>query len=52
MEEKRAKALEKKLVCKFIRINTNNAKNGYDLDHEVGNVQTFIDEFKNEKKRK
>ena len=48
-EEKRQKALEKKLGCKFIRINTSNAKNGYDLDYEVGNVQVFIDEFKNKK---
>ena len=48
-EEKRQKALEKKLGCKFIRINTSNAKNGYDLDYEVGNVQAFIDEFKNKK---
>ena len=30
-EEKRQKALEKKLGCKFIRINTSNAKTGYDL---------------------
>ena len=30
-EEKRQKALEKELGCKFIRINTSNAKNGYDL---------------------
>ena len=48
-EEKRQKALEKKLGCKFIRINTSNATNGYDLDYEVGNVQAFIDEFKNKK---
>ena len=48
-EEKREKALEKKLGCKFIRINTSNAKNGYD---EVGNVQAFIDEFKNKKIKK
>ena len=48
-EEKIQKALEKKLGCKFIRINTSNAKNGYDLDYEVGNVQAFIDEFKNKK---
>ena len=48
-EEKRQKALEKKLGCKFIRINTSNAKNGYDLDYEVGNIEAFIDEFKNEK---
>ena len=51
-EEKRQKALEKKLGCKFIRINTSNAKNGYDLDYEVGNVQAFIDEFKNKKIKK
>ena len=51
-EEKRQKALEKKLGCKFIRINTSNAKNGYDLDYEVGNAQAFIDEFKNKKIKK
>ena len=45
-EEKRQEALEKKLGCKFIRINTSNAKNGYDLDYEVGNIEAFIDEFK------
>ena len=43
-EEKRQKAQEKKLGCKFIRINTSN-----DLDYEVGNIFAFIDEFKNEK---
>ena len=51
-EKKRQKALEKKLGCKFIRINTSNAKNSYDLDYEVGNVQEFIDEFKNKKIKK
>ena len=51
-EKKRQKALEKKIGCKFIRINTSNAKNGYDLDYEVGNVQAFIDEFKNKITRK
>ena len=49
MRKKRQKALEKKLGCKFIRINTSNAKNGYDLDYKVGNIEAFIDEFKNEK---
>ena len=44
--EKRQKALRKKLGRKFIRINTCNAKNGYGLDYEVGNVQTSINEFK------
>ena len=45
-DEKRQEVLEKKLGCKFIRINTSNAKNGYDLDYEVGNIEAFIDEFK------
>ena len=49
LKKKDKKALEKKLGCKFIRINTSNAKNGYDLDYEFGNVQAFIDEFKNKK---
>ena len=39
-------ALEKELGCKFIGINTSNAKNGYDLYYEVGNIEAFIDEFK------
>ena len=49
---KKAKTLEKKLGCKFIRINTSNEKNGYNLCYEVGNVQAFIDEFKNKKIKK
>ena len=48
-EEKRQKALEKRLGCKFIRINTSSAENGYDLDYEVGNIEAFIDKFKNKK---
>ena len=51
-EEKRQEALEKKLGCKFIKINTSNAKNGCDLGYEVGNVQVFTDEFKNRKIKK
>ena len=51
-EEKREKVLEKKLGCKFIRINTSNAKNGCDLNHEVGNIEAFIDEFKNKKNKR
>ena len=51
-EEKIQKALEKKLGCKFIRVNTSNAKNGYDLDYEVGNTEAFIDEFKNKKNKR
>ena len=49
---KKDKRHQKKLVCKFIRINTSNAKNGYDIHYEVGNVQAFIDEFKNKKVKK
>ena len=45
-EKNRQEALEKKLDCKFIRINKSNAKNGYDLDYEVSNVEAFIIEFK------
>ena len=48
-EEKRQEALEKKLDCKFIRIDTSNAKNEYDLDYEFGNIEAFIDEFPNKK---
>ena len=33
-------------------MNTSNAKNGYDLDYEVGNIEAFIDEFKNKKIKK
>ena len=39
-EEKRQKALEKKLNCKFIRINT--SRENYDADYEAGRIQTFI----------
>ena len=51
-EEKRQKALQKNLGCKFTRINTSNAKNGFDLDFEVGNIHAFIDEFKNKKNKR
>ena len=52
LRKKDKKHSKKKLGCKFIRINTSNEKNGYDLDHEVGNVEAFIDEFKNKKIKK
>ena len=48
-KRKKTKNPRKKLGCKFIKINTSNAKNGYDLDYEVGNIEAFIDEFKNKK---
>ena len=43
-EEKRQKALEKKLNCKFIKINT--SKENYDADYEASRIQTFISKFK------
>ena len=43
-EEKRQKALEKKLNCKFIRINT--SRENYDADYEVSTIQAFISQFK------
>ena len=49
LRKKDKKHQKKKLGCKFIRINTSNAKNGYDLDYEIGNIEAFIDEFKNKK---
>ena len=42
-EEKRQEALEKKLGCKFIRINTSKR---YDEDYELGRIQTFISKLK------
>ena len=48
-EEKRQKALEKKLGCKFIRINTGDAERGYDADYEVSKIQPFTSKVKNEK---
>ena len=51
-EKKRQEALVKKLSCKFIRINTSNAKKGYDTDYKVSKIQTFISKFKEKNKRK
>ena len=39
-EEKRQKALEKKLGRKFITINT--SKENHDADYEASRIQTFI----------
>ena len=49
-KEKRQKALEKKLGCKFIRINT--SKEGYDADYEASKIETFISKFKDRKIKK
>ena len=43
-EEKRQRALVKKLNCEFIRIN--NSRENYDEDYEAGRIQTFISKFK------
>ena len=49
-EEKRQKALEKKLNCTFIRINT--SKENFDIDYEAGGIQTFISQFKDNENKK
>ena len=46
-KKKRQKALEKKLNCEFIRINTN--KENYDEDYEASRIQTFISNFNKSK---
>ena len=46
-EEKRQKALEKKLNCKFIRINT--SRENFDVDYEASRIQVFISQFKDNK---
>ena len=40
---------KKKIGCKFIKINTGNAKKGYNTDYEVSKIQIFISEFKDKK---
>ena len=44
-EKKRQEALEKQLGCKFISINTSDARRGYDTDYEVIKMQIFISKF-------
>ena len=48
-EEKRQKALKKKLGCEFIRINTSKRYNDY---YETGRIQTFISKFKDRQLKK
>ena len=43
--------MRKKLSCKFVRINSSNAKKGYDTDYEVSKIQTFISKFEEKKKK-
>ena len=47
--EKRQEALEKKLNCEFIRINTSKR---YDEDYEIVRIQSFISEFKDRQLKK
>ena len=47
--EENKETLEKKLGCKFIRINT--SKKGYNADYEASRVQTFISNFKKKLKK-
>ena len=51
-EKRRQEVLEKKLGCKFIRINTSDAERGYDTDYKVSKVQIFITNFKDRQLKK
>ena len=46
-EQKREEALEKKLNCTFIRFNT--SKENFDVNYELGKIQMFISQFKDDK---
>ena len=48
-EQKRQEALEKKLNCTFIRINT--SKENFDVDYEASRIQMFISQFKDNKNK-
>ena len=48
--EKRQKALEKKLNCKFIKINTK--RKNYDADYEASRIQIFTSKFKENEVKK
>ena len=49
---KKTRIIEKKLGCKFIKINTSNAKKVYDLDYKDGNIEPIIDEFKKKRSKR
>ena len=51
-QRKRQDVLEKKLGCKFIRINTSDAERGYDKDYEVSKIKTFISKLKDRQLKK
>ena len=46
-EQKREEALEKKFNCTFIRFNTSNEN--FDVNYELGKIQMFISQFKDDK---
>ena len=48
-EKKRQEALEKKLNCTFIRINT--SRENFDVDYEASRISTFISQFKDNKNK-
>ena len=48
-EKKIQEALEKKLNCTFITINT--SKENFDVDYEARRIQTFISQFKDNKSK-
>ena len=52
LKRKKEEVLEKKLGCKFIRINTSDAERGYDTDYEVRKIQTFTSKFKDRQLKK
>ena len=49
-EGEKREALENKLGCKFIRIDT--SKKVYDADHDASRIQTFINKFRDRKLQK
>ena len=51
-KKKRQETLEKRLGCIFIRINTSDAKTGYNTGYEVSKIQIFISKFKEKKRKK
>ena len=50
LKKKRQEALQKKLNCTFIRINT--SKENFDVDYEASRIKTFISQFKENKNKK
>ena len=48
-EQKRQEALEKKLTCTFIRINT--SRENVDVEYEASRIQPFISQFKDNKNK-